>query len=268
LKDKARHFVGALRRPAGFTLVELLVVISVISLLLATLLPALAAAKRRAQSIACQAQLRNIAAAWKSYMLDNNDLFYQGSNANHNFGGWAGQGGYGMTRPLNKYLGMPVTVEERTGAEKFLCPADNGRIFGQPPEMEAFEHFGNSYQTNIFLIGPDKIGTGAPGGKFYDLHTQINRRLSRLRFESVDDPVNLLLVGDNNWVHQWHPSYPDFILPKEMYWHGLENHYNMAFLDGRVDLVEIEKGVYVQEKGYRVMPFQQLDNLAFAVQEN
>jgi len=251
----------------GFTLVELLVVIAIISLLMATLLPALGAAKRRAQSIGCQTQLRNIAVAWKSYLLDNNDRFYQGPNTNHNFGGWQGQGGYGATRPLNRYLGMPMRATAPAGAEKFLCPSDNGRIWGQPAELQAFDLFGNSYQTNTFLIGPDMIGTGAPGGKYYDLHQQINLRLKRLRVESVDDPVNLLLVGDNNWLSQWHPSYPSSILPEEMYWHGLEDHYNMAFLDGRVDQVKIEKGVYVQEKGYRVMPFRQLDRLAFAVQK-
>ena len=160
---------------------------------------------------------------------DNDDRFYQGPNANHNFGGWKGQGGYGISRPLNGYLGMPKMVEAQAGADKFMCPADNGRIFGQPTELQAFEHFGNSYQTNLFLIGPDKIGAG---GKYMELHQQINLRLTRLRFESVDDPVKLLLVGDNNWIHQWHPFYPDFILPEEMYWYGKEDTYNMAFLDG------------------------------------
>ncbi|MCP4708152.1 MAG: type II secretion system protein [Planctomycetes bacterium] len=262
--DEAKHVGEPLRRKVGFTLVELLVVIAVISLLMATLLPALGAAKRRALSIACQAQLRNIAVAWKSYLLDNDDCFYQGINANHNFGGWEGQGGYGSRRPLNKYLGMPMMVADQAGGDKFLCPADNGRILGQPAELLAYDHFGNSYQTNLFLIGPDRVGEV---GKYVELHKRINFRLNRLRFESVDDPVNLLLVGDNNWILQWHPFYPDFILPEEMYWHGLEDHYNMAFLDGRVDLVKIEKGIYVQEKGYRVMPFRQLDRWAYEAQK-
>ncbi len=47
-------------RRGGFTLVELLVVISIIALLIALLLPALAKAKEAANSIACGANLRSI----------------------------------------------------------------------------------------------------------------------------------------------------------------------------------------------------------------
>jgi len=254
------------RNKFGFTLVELLVVIAIISLLLATLLPALGAAKRQARCVTCQSQLRNIAIAWKAYFYDNDDLFYQGRNANHNFGGWKGKGGYGQKRPLNHYLGMPLKVPTEEGADKFCCPADIGGVIGQPPEQPAFNYFGNSYQTNIFMIGPNKVG--APGmGKYQDLHKEVNKRLKRLRHTSVDEPHRLLLVGDNNWLNKWHPFFPEAFLPKNMAWHGPEDAYNMAYLDGRVDLVVIERGVYVQEKGYRILPFKDLDYLAFEIQK-
>ena len=59
----------------GFTLIELLVVISIIALLLAILYPALSAAKRRAQTVVCGANLKNYGSALHMYTSDNRDYF-------------------------------------------------------------------------------------------------------------------------------------------------------------------------------------------------
>ena len=67
-------FRGAGRNRGGFTLIELLVVISIIALLIALLLPALARAKKLANNVVCESNLRQLGLAYQEYITEYQHL--------------------------------------------------------------------------------------------------------------------------------------------------------------------------------------------------
>jgi len=64
---------------AGFTLVELLVVISIIGVLLTILLPSLQTARLQAQGVLCVAHQRALSMVWGMYNDDNEGLIVHGT---------------------------------------------------------------------------------------------------------------------------------------------------------------------------------------------
>jgi prepilin-type N-terminal cleavage/methylation domain-containing protein/prepilin-type processing-associated H-X9-DG protein len=108
---------------SGFTLIELLVVIAIIAVLIALLLPSLAAARESARMISCGANLKQFGLAHMYYVEDNNKTYVYGAA----FGG--ADGIVWFMPGLSKY--MPLSVKGMS-PNPYLCPTDKSPMVYGP----------------------------------------------------------------------------------------------------------------------------------------
>lgn len=147
----------------GFTLVELLVVVAIVSMLMALLLPSLGRARQVAKRTQCLSNIRQLQIAEVAYAGDNRDLMiYAGDSTEQ--GSWIG--------PLQHY---GATAEARR------CPADASEYFSRPlegtnpPRLRTTSYGINNY------VSP----THAPFGR------EPIRRLSQ-----VERPARVVQLGE------------------------------------------------------------------------
>lgn len=157
-------------RRTTFTLVELLIIISIIAVLASLLLPALRMAKLKAQSIQCMNNLRTIGQAFSLYSSDNDDFF---PATGPTWGGLAYSTVYWQSA-LAVYLGKgwkPI----------FLCPNATS-----DPNLGACDSYQASQVTTVNSYAK-------------------SRPLSNVRAGSVRDISNRLLAIDiyNTYVSGW-----------------------------------------------------------------
>ena len=231
----------------AFTLIELLIVLSVIAVLMAILLPSVYRIRNSAKNLICQSNLRQIGMAWKMYLDDNDGRFPRGVNKASLYGGVNTNGG--NNRPLNPYLNIPDSSVPGPKAEIFKCPFD---------DMVFSSWLGNSYKGNLFLCDQTQVSN-----LIFDsndiLKNAVNARLPNLKLSNIDSPSHLFLAGDDYW-------YIIFTQNNTRYsWHTDPECANILFMDGHVQYNEICHGVYVCDE-YSLLPFKELYDLARSVQ--
>src|SRR5687767_2452957 len=99
-----------LEQRRGFSLVELLLVIGIIALLLAMLMPALSRARRQAQMVACQSNMRQVGQAMVIYAQQWN--------------GWIFPPEARSGRPENQRLPALLFKPPVWNPPIMLCPSD------------------------------------------------------------------------------------------------------------------------------------------------
>jgi prepilin-type N-terminal cleavage/methylation domain-containing protein/prepilin-type processing-associated H-X9-DG protein len=126
--------------PLAFTLIEVLVVVAIIALLCAILMSQLARARKRAQDVMCQANLRQWATIWAMYCQTNKDSFSEGV-----VGGGSWHRGEWIIALRSQYY---------TKMNILRCPLATTRLPGG-------EEYGGPFNTYYMPLG----GSGSHGGE-------------------------------------------------------------------------------------------------------
>lgn len=111
-------------KKAGFTMIELLVVIVIIAILAALLLPALSKSKSQTQSIACLTNLRQLSMSWHLYAGDFNDLMVPNNNIAGKPPGSSWCQGTGILETNTTVIESGLLFRYIRSTDLYHCPAD------------------------------------------------------------------------------------------------------------------------------------------------
>jgi prepilin-type N-terminal cleavage/methylation domain-containing protein/prepilin-type processing-associated H-X9-DG protein len=146
-------------RSSGFTLVELLVVISIIALLVSIMLPVLARARRHAQALLCSNNLRQVGVYAQMYSMDSKeyllpDNFQRVAAGAYDFGpGTAGSLMHRNTyhKALSK-LGYAPAIVESMSNTALVCPTEMFPSDKQTPYYRLYNNLTYGVSQSISVI--------------------------------------------------------------------------------------------------------------------
>jgi prepilin-type N-terminal cleavage/methylation domain-containing protein len=139
---------SARRLPTGFTLVELLVVITIIAILIALLLPAVQSAREAARQTQCKNNLRQLALAMHAYH-DDNQMFPTGTYM------WWGESWGAAILPHMEQNGLYHTVSFGRGTPYGTDPDSQALLALSKAQISAFRcpSQGGSPTLNYLVTG-------------------------------------------------------------------------------------------------------------------
>jgi len=153
---------GRRQGAAGFTLLEMLIVIAIIAILVGLLMPALAAARRNAKNAATKATMHNLKIALENYRLDvgvypinptGTGMVYDTGSGVYNPGYYGTSSGY--DHPCAAIGSTPTGAETNKKLcdvltkSRFLDVQKNNVVNG-----ELKDHFGTSLIVRMLVIPP------------------------------------------------------------------------------------------------------------------
>lgn len=233
---------------SAFTLVELLVVISIIALLLAILMPSLAKAREQAKSIVCASGMKQISLAYNTYGIDNDykiPIAYRIMANDIDSRPWI----WALLPYIDGDESKESTLEEP--ADLWFCPSDKDPYpLGFSPHAD---HKYTSYALNGYYKEASAGGgwTSAkpevrfgPGGK-YKLH-QI-KRASDCMFMMETSYYGQVYDMANPKLMQYQPDWQGHHRYTSGFYHN--GGMNIMYVDGHVDNIKGKKAPLVNTPG-------------------
>jgi prepilin-type N-terminal cleavage/methylation domain-containing protein len=168
---------------AGFTLVELMVVIGLIGALWFLLLPTLSHTRQGGQVVQCLNNNRQLCAAWRMYADDNRDLLVYSSDDGSTVGNplnryaWtaahldfnpSNRGNWDITYDITKRPLWPYCGEN---AQLYRCPSDTSYVTvnGTPKQRV------RTMSMNLYLGGFAGTSGGIPSVQSYRIYTKLTQ---------------------------------------------------------------------------------------------
>jgi prepilin-type N-terminal cleavage/methylation domain-containing protein len=204
----------------GFTIVELLVVISIIAALLAILIPGLGKARSMAKQMKCASNLHQIDIAMRLYLGDNKDTYPCAQDPldpnDPMLWLWTGRGWRGFIAP---YFDENIDVNNPS---VLLCPADT-----PDPQYGA-----TSYEYSMaFYHSPQQINDM---NSYTDTYTNPRPSIPQ-ESDRVTNPAGKIIVGEWSSNHRRTGQGPD------NGWWGWAGTRNFLFANGKVLFLEAGK---------------------------
>jgi prepilin-type N-terminal cleavage/methylation domain-containing protein len=225
------------KRARGFTLMELLVVISIIGVLAALLLPVLGSAQANARRAACLNNLKQINLAVQLYAGANGDVLPATTNADSGAHSQWSPNLYAVfyKRLVRNYAGLRGASSPQD--KVFACPADTfflnwrtGNYSRQSLSALSICDY-SSYGFNG-LNGTTNPPPAMPGQTAFT-------GLAGVKLASIKNPLKTILIFELSgfFPWSWHERQP---APGQPGVRGINNAMNMAsFADGNVNYIKM-----------------------------
>lgn len=206
------------KKLSAFTLLELLVVMSIISMLMAIVLPSLRRAREIGKAVVCQSNIKQLTLAWTMYSSSNNDKLCAADTEWNGVRPWDGvirpdgisnfwvSDGPGM--PYNDFCGTEKAIKNGVlwpyveSLDLYKCLSDKGGFVRSYSILHAMGSIHNvNGERNFYRYG--NISMPSQKGVFMEVALFPDRTIPDGHMEGVGrDGLNFIDTFSNTWLGQ------------------------------------------------------------------